>query len=470
MTADDKGIGMADTQGNAEPGKGTAFFERADEVAEMGNWEFAIELYLEGIQREPDNLVRGHQKLREASLRRKLSGGKPAGMMEQLKRRPGKDPLTNLINAEYLLAKDPGSLACMEAVLKAAQAMDLKDVLLWMSLTVLDAQRKSAKPSKRVLMLLAGSLAGAAEYGAALEACRMVKQISPDDATLDQLMAELSAKQTIKRGRYDQDGDFTKGVKDMGKQQELIQKDSLLQESSYLEQQIAKARSDYLAAPNEPGKVIALVEALLKIEDDAHENQAIEVLSRAHSQIGTYQFKMRIGDIHIRQMDRQRRGLQAAGDQAGVEELNRRQLAFELEEYAERCVNYPTDLSLRFELGTRQFRAGKYDEAIGAMQQARRDPRRQLQAITILGQSFAKKGWLPEAAETLEQAFAHEMTESQSLAMRYALGDVLEQMGQFPRALEQFSKVAQADFAYKDVRSRVENIRKKISDGQGGQK
>ena len=93
---------MADAQGNAEPGKGTAFFERADEVAEMGNWEFAIELYLEGIQREPDNLVRGHQKLREASLRRKLSGGKPAGMMEQLKRRPGKDPLANLINAEYL--------------------------------------------------------------------------------------------------------------------------------------------------------------------------------------------------------------------------------------------------------------------------------------------------------------------------------------------------------------------------------
>jgi hypothetical protein len=36
-------------------------------------------------------------------------------------------------------------------------------------------------------------------------------------------------------------------------------------------------------------------------------------------------------------------------------------------------------------------------------------------------------------------------------------------MGELPRALENFSKVAMVDFNYKDVRLRVDNLRKKLS-------
>ena len=35
-------------------GKGKAFFDRGDQVAETGNWDFAIEMYLQGIGRDPD--------------------------------------------------------------------------------------------------------------------------------------------------------------------------------------------------------------------------------------------------------------------------------------------------------------------------------------------------------------------------------------------------------------------------------
>ena len=45
--------------------KGKAFFERGDQVAETGNWDFAMEMYLEGIARDPDNVDQGHQPLRE---------------------------------------------------------------------------------------------------------------------------------------------------------------------------------------------------------------------------------------------------------------------------------------------------------------------------------------------------------------------------------------------------------------------
>jgi len=113
-----------------EKGKGKAFFDRADQVAETGNYDFAIEMYLEGLKREPDELERGYKPLWDMALKRKLHGGKPAGMMDQFKLRPGKDPIENLIKSCHLLAKDPGSVTSMVAVHKAAMAMKLDEVVV----------------------------------------------------------------------------------------------------------------------------------------------------------------------------------------------------------------------------------------------------------------------------------------------------------------------------------------------------
>ena len=49
-------------------GKGSQFFTRGDQVSETGNWDFAIQMYLEGIRREPENLERGHVRLRKVAL------------------------------------------------------------------------------------------------------------------------------------------------------------------------------------------------------------------------------------------------------------------------------------------------------------------------------------------------------------------------------------------------------------------
>lgn len=49
--------------------------------------------------------------------------------------------------------------------------------------------------------------------------------------------------------------------------------------------------------------------------------------------------------------------------------------------------------------------------------------------------------------------------------LRYNLGDVLEKMDQPDKAMEQFSTIAQIDYNYRDVRDRVETIRKKMNEG-----
>ena len=147
---------MTDTNEAKEPaaGQGKAFFDRADEVAETGNWDFAIEMYIEGIKREPDSLKRGHAPLRDVALKRKIQGGKGPGMGDRIKRRGSKDPIESLANAEYLLAKEPGSVAFMEQVLQATRAANLEATTKWICDILFQAQREAPKANLSVLAVL----------------------------------------------------------------------------------------------------------------------------------------------------------------------------------------------------------------------------------------------------------------------------------------------------------------------------
>jgi len=451
----------------AAAGKGKAFFERAEEVASTGNWDFAIEMYIEGIRREPDNIDRGHQPLREVALKRKVQKGKSPGMIEQMKHGKSKDPIESLANAQYLLAKEPGSVPFMQQVLKAAQAAELHTVAVWVGNILLESQRQAKKAKKPVLLLLIDAFADAEEYAMAINACEMARQLG-DDGALYERQRDLSAKYTIKKGQYDKEGDFVKGVKDLKKQQELIQKDSLVQDKRFLAEQVEQARKDYLETPTVQGKINGLVDALLKFEDESYENEAIDVLAKAAKDTGAYQNQVRIGDIKIRQMTRRYRKLVEDKDIEGAKAQARKQLEFELAEYTERVSNYPTDLPLKYELGRRQFLSSQYDDAIASLQQAQRDPRRHIPAMNYLGQAFTRKEWYREAAETYERVLTAEMTEDRAKDIRYNLGHVLEKMGKLVQAQDEFSRVAQIDYNYKDVRERLERIRKQLDEGGGG--
>ncbi|NLW88043.1 MAG: tetratricopeptide repeat protein [Planctomycetes bacterium] len=454
-------------------GSGSKFFARAEQVAETGNWDFAIEMYLEGIQREPSNLERGHKPLREVALKRTAMGQKPAGLLEQLKRRGTKDPIETLINAEYLLSKEPGSIGQMIAVLKAAQNAKLNDVVNWICDILFDAQQLAKRKDKRVLLQITQAWHDIERYESAAKACNLAHQTDPNDQQVIDILKDLVTKATIQKGKYDGKSDFTQNVRDAEKQKELAEGDRMVQTADFVKSQIDKARQEYLLNQKVEGKINSFVDYLLKTEDETFENEAIDVLAKAHQDSGSYRYKSRIGDVRIRQMNRRYRKLLESGDKAAAAEQARSLLAFELEEFTERSVNYPTDLGIKFELGRRQLLAGKLDEAIGSFQQAQRDPRRHLRAMNYLGQSFAAKGWYTEAAETFEKALEEEMGEDRAKEIRYNFGDVVEKIGdgrhsaaekmaQYEKARDQFSAVAQIDYGYKDVRTRVENLRKKI--------
>ena len=443
------------------PAGADPFFGRAEQVAETGNWDFAIQMYLDGIRRDPDNVERGHQPLREVAMKRAMMGGKGAGMMDRLKARPGKDALEALLRAEAVMSKEPGNLEAMQTVLRSAQRLELTTTIPWICAIMLEGQKLAKRASKRTLVEIANAFAALELFGRALEAADMAEQLDGRDADLHKLVTALSTQHTMQKGKYGQEGDFTKGVKDMDRQMELAQTDAMVKDKRYLEANVESSRSEYLQSPTVPGKINAYVEALLKFEDNARENQAVDVLSKAHEETGAYQFKLRIGDIRIRQMTRRFRELKEADRNVEATQQARQQLAFELEEYGERSVNYPTDLSIRYELGKRQYLAGRYDDAIASLQRAGNDPRRRLQAMLYLGRAFAKKDWLREAVKTYEDALDGDVPEQRTKELLYELGLVLERTEDLEKAEDIYSRLAQVDYQYKDVRDRIEGIRKR---------
>ena len=86
--------------------KARAFFQRAEEVAATDNFDYAIDMYLEGLRCVPDALEDGHIEIHELALLRSVKGGKKPSMMEKVKYLRGKTALEQMINAEYLFAKD----------------------------------------------------------------------------------------------------------------------------------------------------------------------------------------------------------------------------------------------------------------------------------------------------------------------------------------------------------------------------
>jgi tetratricopeptide (TPR) repeat protein len=445
-------------------GKGAAFFERADKVAETGNFDYAIDMYLQGLARDPGNVEHGHKPLREIGMQRLAGGGKPANMIEKLKRRSAKTPEDAMTNALFLLSKEPGAADQLQAAMTAANDMELDEVGLFYTSLLFDTQKIAGdKADKKVLIAVVESLVKLDDYQQAVEAAQLAKKIAPDDGAVSDLARNTAAGSAIRKGKYDEkekgDG-FTDNVANMDEQKRLVQKDSETKSVEYLHGEIETSRAEYLAAPDTPGKINGYIDTLLAFEDDQHEDQAIAVLHEVFERTKTYRYKMRIGDIRIRQMTRKWRELKSAGDESGAKQQARQQLAFELEEFAERAVNYPTDLAMKYELGRRHFLAGQYDEAIGSMQAAQNDPRRRLRALALLGQAFSKKGLKQEAVDTFRRALEGDVREKDQKDLRYFLGDALEAVGDTQGAAAEFSLVAQMDYQYKDASKRLENIRK----------
>ncbi len=449
--------------------KAGVFFERARNVAETDNFDYAIDLYLEGLRCAPDALHEGHIPLCELALRRKGKGGKKPSMVERVRRMRGKTPLEQMLNAEYLFAKDPDHLPYAEAMLKAAAAGGYKKTAVWLANLVFQTNNAAAKPSFQTYVLLKDCYAAVGEFDKALVACQRAIKLKPEDAELADEFKELSAELTVARGRYDMEGDFRQSIKDREVQEKLQAQQSVVKTEDYRLSAVKEARDAIAREPNVPQNIFNLAEALSDLRNEQAENEAIELLEDTYEAKNDFSFKEEAGKLRIKQLKRMVKESRAAAEanpedeqaKSRLSELSARLNSTELEHYRLCVENYPTDLRARYEYGIRLLRDGRFDEAIPLFQEAQRDPRRKISAMDKIGLSFFMKGWYADAIDVFIRAIDSYEIKDDGVAkeLRYNLARAYEAQGDGEKALELYRKIAQLDFAYKDVHQRIDKLR-----------
>ena len=451
--------------------KAQVFFERGTTVAGTGNFDYAIEMYLQGLNIDPDS-VEAHKNLREISLKRKASGGKSLGMMEAMKLKRSQDDKQAMLNAEKLLAYDPGNTDHMLSLMKAAHKGGYFDTCLWIGPILKTANQSLKKPEFSKFMALKEIYKDLQEWQLAVEACQAAASMKPDDMDLQTELKHLGAYLTMSKGKYATGKSFRDSIRDAEGQKKLMDLDKDVITTDAHNKYIAEAEAEWKASPQEPGKFRKYVETLVRTEQPEYENKAIELLQGKYDETKQFNYRQSLGRIKLAQMTRMERSLRASYKANPSDESIKKEYAEYLREKAEEELaeyqlwleNYPTDTSIRYEVAKRLFALKRYTDAIPVLQQVRNDPKYRVEAGIYLGRSFLEAGFEEEAVDTLRGLCGeYEIQgDEKSKLMNYWAGRALEQKGDLQDALGHYSKVAQWDFNYLDVQARIKDLRAKL--------
>lgn len=468
---------------DADKARARQWFKKAADCRERREYDYAIECYITGLNYWPEAVEEGHMPLRSLAVQRQQAGGKKPGLMDGIKRSiSGKDPKQNMFNAEHLLSMDPPNGSYAEGLLKNAIKAGYLETAKWVAPLVFDALRKDKKPNKGRFRTFRDALVEAAELAdargeSALETWFLDQAVSsleyaivrlPADDDLRNEQRDLAGKLTISRGKYQDAGDFRESLRDADKQKLLHDAERVQQGEDTLEALVSAAKREWEANPDSQTKLNAYVDLLLRAERKPQEDEAIALLRAAYDKTRNYSLKLKADDVLLRQLAREARALAAKAretgsaddrQQARLAALEQRQTALEV--FRERVAKYPTDLRLKFKLGSILFEAGEYDEAIPMLQAAQGDPRSRDRCELMMGRAFFEKGDPVQAAAVLNEALAHaELADDFSKDLLYWLGRAQEAAGNAAAAKDAYGRLLRQDYNFMDgdARKRLESL------------
>ncbi|MCK5173808.1 MAG: hypothetical protein KAR47_10485, partial [Planctomycetes bacterium] len=417
----------------------------------------------------PDAVEEGHIPLRKLALLRNARGGKKPSMISKFKRQ-SKEALEEMLVAEDLLAREPDHLPYAEAMLKAAVEGGYGKTVEWIAGIIFEANRCRTKPSFATYILLKDSYAAAELYGEAIIACdHAAKLIPKDSAALQDEIRDLSARLTVQKGKYGQEGDFRQSIQNREAQEKLHSQDQLIKTVDYRNQAVADARKDLENKPDATALIIKLVDALYDQDTAEAYDEAINILRAAHERLKDFTFKRHENELAIKKMKKRIRALKNAVDGNPDDGGAKQKLEDALAEFGElelnhykQCVEfYPTDSRMKYEYGVRLTVKKDFDKAIPLFQDAQKNPRLTVLAMDKTGLCFFFKGWLDDAIDIFNRTLEACPVKDNAIAkeLRYNLARSYEEKGKIEKALELYRKLAQLDFNYKDVRKRVDDLR-----------
>ncbi len=472
---------------NYSPDKAEKFFSHARVSQEKEEYEYAMQLWLRGLQQDPRMLVGIEGYVKAAGDFLNSPAGKKRASKETQKAVGGGGDLNKFLNAlyEWSMAIEDRSAAANWAVRACEYVSKLNagDVGKWVAEAAYSAMRKDPKAKKDnyVRLMKASDAMGLPEI--AVNSGEEARRLDPADGALGNEVKMLSAKATMAKGGYGklgEEGGFRQNIRDSSKQQALDEAGRIGKTDDMKDRVVANAEAEFALRPEDLPTLERLVKHLIERGKPDDEERAHALLISAYERTKIYKLRQNAGEIRIKQARRRareaQRMLESAPDDPIVRSVaeteHRALLELEVEELRANVENYPTDLKWKFELGRRYFELGNYEEAIGQFQEAQSDPRVRGRVLHMLGQSFLRCDLPEESIQTFRQALeVPDLTPEDQRDVKYDLGCALQVMAETRRdlaAAEEAEKIASQiliqSIGYKDIKARREVLKKLVAE------
>src|SRR5260370_11171567 len=183
-------------------------YQRANQVLDSGNDDYAIQLLLTCCKLEPANLIyrQALRKTQKAKYKNNRRGSAFAmlttspGKARVLNARRGRDYLRVLETGEEVLSQNPWDTKVQLDMAEAADMLGLLDLGIWLLL-----QAREKNPADvAVNRGLARLLANRGNFMEAVKRWSRVRQADPRDHEALRKVKDLAAHDTITRGGYEQ--------------------------------------------------------------------------------------------------------------------------------------------------------------------------------------------------------------------------------------------------------------------------
>ena len=445
-----------------------ALVTKGKEAATRDNFDYAIALFSQVLHKEP-SCFEVRKALRNVQLNK--AGGRTtffkkvfagATTSPQLAKAQmamhNHNPTEAMHLAEQMLDADPYNAHAHRVIADASETLVLPQTGL-MSMELLT--RNSPK-DKAVVIRFANALADDQQNARAEQLLAELAQHLPGDAEVSSALKNLSARRTMDEGGYDDladgKGSYRDILKDEGEARELEQEKRVVKTENTSERLIAEYEQRLQAEPDNL-KVIRSLADLYTERNRFDEGMTLYERLRGTELENDPSFIRAISNARVRRLDHQVSQLDASApdhaEQAATIETEK--LTLQLEEAQKRVRKFPTDLGLRFELGTLYLKTGQLSEAIQELQKAQGNPHKRIAAMSGLAQCFAQRKMFDLAARTLQNAIKEKpMMDEEKKDLVYHLGDVLDKMDKKEEAIEQLKLIYEIDISYRDVAAKVD--------------
>jgi tetratricopeptide (TPR) repeat protein len=458
---------MAEKSLNELPRELRMLFTKGSQALQRDNFDYAIDLFAQILAKEPA-VFDCRKALRTAQLRKAGTGGGffkktwssmgSSPMIAKGHMALSKDPAEALRIAEQILNGDPHSSGAHKLVVEAATALELPKTAV-LSLEVLAA---NSPKDRDVAIKFANALAATGEVGRGEKILADLCRSFPTDNELNQALKDLSARKTLDEGGYEALADGSGSYRDILKDKEEAV--SLEQQNRQVktEDVAEKLINEYEARVKTEPKNLKLLRSLAELYTQKQQfNRALSYYEKIKSSEvgGDASLDRNIADTMVRKFEHQASLLDPnAPDYADkAAKLQADKQAYQLAECQKRAEKFSTDLQIRFELGQLYFQMGKITEAMKEFQKAQGSPHRRIQALSYLGQCFARRGINDLAASTFQDAIKQkEVFDDEKKELTYLLGCVYEKMAKREEAIAQFKIIYAVDVGYKDVAEKID--------------